>query len=226
MKRCPVCKVKVNNGRKTCPICYSMLDDDNKELAYQPYPKNIRKSRLSLLTKILLFISIVIVLSCGVINLYTISTGNDYYWSIIVLASVVYLWIILKYVFSNRGVITGRIIVVGIITSIGIYLIEALLVRSTDYWFSIDIVIPFILITTVLIVLIMMFVRKKLIIDTLFPLFGLTLLTAVPLLIVMNMNSRLWPAISCAALGMFSLIYMLIFHTKDVSEEFKKRLHF
>ena len=225
MKSCPSCRVHVNNNRNTCPFCYRVLTDDKTPLDFQAYPNHIRKPRVSLMTKILLFISIVIVFACILVNAYTISLGDEYLWSVIVFAAVLFMWVILKYVFTNIGVITGRIIVASVYTSLFIFLIELFLVKSRDYWFSIDIVIPFIIITTIITVLIFMMANKKLINDTLFPLFGLTLLSMLPLMIVMNLNSILWPSIACAGLGAVPLLYMLIFHTRDVAEEFKKRLH-
>lgn len=226
MKNCPSCRVHINNNRNTCPFCYRVLTDDKASLDFQAYPKHIRKPRVSLMTKILLFISIVIVFACILVNAYTISLGDEYLWSVIVFAAVLFMWVILKYVFTNIGVITGRIIVASVYTSLFIFLIELFLVKSKDYWFSIDIVIPFIIITTIITVLIFMMANKKLINDTLFPLFGLTLLSMLPLMIVINLNSIFWPSIACAGLGAVTLIYMLIFHTRDVADEFKKRLHF
>lgn len=225
MKYCKKCGLYVNNDRNTCPFCYSVLDDDGKELDFQPYPKYKKKVVLSITAKIFLFISIITAITSILVNSYTISLGYDYYWSIIVIFSIVYLWIIINYVFSNRGVLTGRIITTSVLTSICIYLIEFFLVKSNSYWFSLDIVIPFIFIGTTITVLLIMLISKKLIIDTLIPLFGLCLLSMLLCLIDVRMNSILWPALSSCALSAITLIYMLVFHIKDVSDEFKKRFH-
>ena len=33
MKRCPSCKININTDRKTCPLCYDILEDvDDKQL--------------------------------------------------------------------------------------------------------------------------------------------------------------------------------------------------
>lgn len=225
MKYCSSCKIHVNNKRNTCPFCYSVLEDDGSELTNQEYPKYVRKKRLSMATKILLFISIVVCLASLLVNIYTVSIGDKYYWSIFVFAAFIYLWIILKYVFTSRGVVTERIITTAIITGFVIFLIELLFVKSTTLWFSIAIVIPFIFMATILIVLIFMMANRKLVIDTLFSLFGFTLLLMVPLLVCAYTNMLLWPSIICASMGAVTLIYMLVFHTRDVTEEFKKRLH-
>ena len=228
MKYCPSCKVFINNDRKTCPLCYHVLENDDKELDFQKYPMYKHKRRLTLFTKIMLFISIIIILASVITNAVLIVNGIDYYWSIIVIAGIIYLWIILKYVFSNIGVITSKIMSTSLVTSLILLFIEIFLVKSKEYWFSIDIVIPCILVVTLFVVLLMMLIRKKLVIDSLFPLFGYTLISLMPLIIVLNMDMKsiLWPSITCTSISAITLLYMLIFHTRDVAEEFKKRLHF
>ena len=109
MKYCPHCHVSVNNDRKKCPLCYQILEDDNKPMYYQPYPKKKIKDKMSLVTKILLFVSIVAVIASIVVNIYTFSNEHPLYWCVLVVVGVPYIWLSVRYVILSRGNIPTKI---------------------------------------------------------------------------------------------------------------------
>lgn len=228
MKHCPCCKIDVNTNRLTCPICYHVLEDDKAIVKLQPYPQAKSKPKMNIPTKIFLLLSLLASIISILVNVYTVNQGDQYYWSIIVIASILYLWIILKYVIDGHGILTTRIISAFLNASIVLFLIELFLVKSKNYWFTLDMVIPFMIIACTLIVLFLMFYKTDLIIDTLLPLFGLCLISMAPLLLIsfLNVKAHIWPEIACAGLGGFTMLYMLVFHFTDVTKEFLKRFHF
>lgn len=67
MKKCNSCKIEFNTSEKLCPLCQNELVG---ECENEVFPKNIRFTANSLILKIVLFISVVIALIVGFIEVY------------------------------------------------------------------------------------------------------------------------------------------------------------
>ncbi len=105
MKRCKHCNVNVVADKNYCPLCYNDLEDDGKG-GYPLLTERTTNERIPrkayFLARLFLLISIVVVAVCLYINL---TTSTSYLWSVVVLVSIVYLWILIAHtIISKRSV--------------------------------------------------------------------------------------------------------------------------
>lgn len=105
MKYCKNCNVDVSTDENYCPICYSYLDEGEGE-EFQLYLKRTKTTKtsvgVSFVKKLFIFLSICAVVVCGVINYMT---ANAFTWSLVVVSSLIYAWVLLAHtIISSRGV--------------------------------------------------------------------------------------------------------------------------
>lgn len=106
MKKCESCNVTVNTKHNTCPLCFRELIDiggkNSIDLFKQKVDKPKNKHR-EILVKIFAFLSLIAVVTCLIVNLFT-----QVYplWSLIVVQVIVYSWILITHtILSNRGIL-------------------------------------------------------------------------------------------------------------------------
>ena len=105
MKYCKNCNVDVATDENYCPICYSYLEEGDSE-EFQLYLKRTKTTKttagVSFVKKLFIFLSICAVVICGVID-YMVA--NAFSWSLVVLASIVYAWVLDAHtIISSRAV--------------------------------------------------------------------------------------------------------------------------
>ena len=94
MKKCNSCKIEFNTSSKFCPLCQNILVGESKEVMF---PKNIRYKTNSLILKILLFASIVILLTFGFVELMISKTINiTWYIGMGLLTNYIIIYFILR----------------------------------------------------------------------------------------------------------------------------------
>ena len=94
MKKCNSCKIEFNTSEKLCPLCQNQLVG---ECENEVFPKNIRFTANSLILKIVLFISVVIALIVGFIEVYNMhSLKYTCYTSLGLITNFCVIYFILK----------------------------------------------------------------------------------------------------------------------------------
>ena len=105
MKKCEICSVKIASDKHYCPLCYNDIDGENAN----EYPlTEIKTADVKtkhtgrFLAKLFFIISLATFGICVFVN---IESKGSYLWSMIVLTSIVYLWILVAHtILSKRSV--------------------------------------------------------------------------------------------------------------------------
>ena len=94
MKKCNSCNIKFNINDKYCPLCQNILIGSSNEILF---PQNIRLKTNSLILKIILFISIVILLISGFVEIMAIDKLKiTIYIALGVITNYIVIYFILK----------------------------------------------------------------------------------------------------------------------------------
>ena len=223
MKTCNKCKVKINTIREYCPLCHQILagenDPDHVELFYEKDGPRIPLSPKA--QRIITFIFLISMIVLGVIN---IVDRSGTFWSLIPIGAIIYLWLVLKLnVFSRLGSVV-RITFSSILLSVLVIFLN-LRIDDSSLW-SVDYVLPSIIIVNNFIILLIMLIRNKAFHYYAFPLFLLTLLSVVPILLYFFGIAEAYTiSVITFGHGLLILFFMLIFYPKVLREILKKVFH-
>jgi len=224
MKKCHKCNVLVDTERKTCPLCFEILkltDDESVSASPYPKPENTIVVR-SIFLRVMSFLTIIGVIGAVAVNFVTFKL-NPTYWSLIVVMAVGYFWILIKSTFRGNGNVPMRLVVQMIALSILTYSID----RIAGYggW-SINYVIPFLSILSILAINFILIGNGFKYNDYLLYLFAAFVLGFIPsILWVFNRVDLLWPSLSAVSFSFSTIVGMLIFADRETKEELKKRFH-
>lgn len=217
MKQCKKCHVKVRTDEDVCPLCQNKLVGSSMENVF-PYVPTIKK-RFSLFFKILLLVSIVISLICVAID-YAL---NKYHFSLLVVFGFVCLFIILKTTMTKRDSIYKTIL--------WQLVIFAILIISWDYFtgwhsWSLTYAVPILCIVGSVSIAILSIVLHDYLDEELFYFICIALIGIIPLIFVFtNIITNKIPSVICAFLNIFCFIGLVIFKSREILEELKRRMH-
>jgi len=220
MKRCNKCNVDVDSVRNSCPLCGQILEkiDDKQITKYPSYLPT--EKHLNILLRILLYLSILAIISTVLINFLTY---KETLWSIYVVLGVLYLWVLLRSTIMSKGNIAGKLLVQMITVSLVCYGIE--LISDTSNW-ALDYVIPFVCIATILAILIISLIKKMKYNDYLTYLLLAVLISWVPLIFYFfDIIKISWPSVAAASLSIAVVLGMIVFADRATKDEIKKRFH-
>jgi hypothetical protein len=241
MKYCGKCKVKVNMELQKCPLCSMTLTDAETQvqeagekcpdpenrtqqpgacgIGYPP-PDTGNTERYNFVLRLFLFISVAIGSASLLFNLMTF---RGVLWSLYVIGTMLYLWIVVAYpLFKKRKI--GHIIVVDAIsTSVYVYCLE--LGTRTKGW-GLSYVTPFILIgATLMITFIILLKRLKWREYSTYQ----TIMVALGFLPVIfclaGLVTPVWPSVLSAFYSFLTLTGMFIFVDKKYKNELIRRFH-
>ena len=105
MKHCKKCNIDVNTEGHVCPICNDVLVEKKGDNVNKPngYPQLINKHRFPFVVKLFAFLSIIASIICAFVNYKTFNSEAPSYWSIIVIAGILYCWGIAR-IFSYKRI--------------------------------------------------------------------------------------------------------------------------
>ena len=224
MKSCSQCKVLVNTERKTCPLCFTLLNNvDGKEALLVPYPKYQSKPvRYNIFYRVLVFLSIIVTFVCVLVNIFTYKENHNL-WSLVVIAGFLYLWILFRSTLRGTGNIPRRLVIQMLTLSSLIYIID--LLSGYEQW-SLNFVIPFLSMASLLSVIILLISNTVRFHDYISALFAAIILGFIPFILwIFRIVESLWPSLSAASLSFSTIIGMFIFAGTEIKEELKKRFH-
>lgn len=219
MRYCSHCGVKIANDIETCPLCDMQTErtDDSFSLDY-PYVKS-RFSR-GLLLKLITFTALVFLAVSFMVD-HFVPTGSP--WVFIVAAAVVYLWIsainVLRYTPNPASIILCQLISVGGLT----FAIDFL---TGYYRWSVNYVIPFLIIAASLTLTLMILIRPmKYRAFTIYQLVIAVLGTMSVLLWLLGWSRVEWPVETAAFMAILCFAVTLVFSWRRTKSELKKRFH-
>jgi len=226
MKYCNSCKVSVDSSRKTCPLCYEILENPNDVVSTQEYPKPAEKKKKGFFFRFFLFLSVVASGICVFLNIMNYNVASEVpLWSILVVSGIIYFWITIKYTFMGRGVITYKLALLAFVHCIIILLVN-IVIGFENKW-SIAWVMPFIFVSHLFTILVISFANKKIFVDSIVAILIFGLLSIIPYIVYHygHITERI-PALVSMFFGLASIVLLFVFKFPDVKEELKKRLHF
>ena len=220
MQNCIHCKVKIRGEHTVCPLCAGILEDKGnpKEDVFPHIPTIYQE--FNLFIRLLILISIVgVVVSFAVNLIFT----KDSFWSILVAAGVLSMWISLFFIIRNKNNIAKTIL-----WQVGIISILSFIWDRSMGWigWSIDYVIP----TVCVLAMIVMAVGAKILKIGVGDLIIYLLIDAIfgfvpAIFIIFTWVTVQFPSVICVALSIISLSAMILFEGDNMKTGLKKRMH-
>ncbi|NLL01083.1 MAG: hypothetical protein GX271_10540 [Clostridiales bacterium] len=220
MQNCIHCKVRIKGEHIVCPLCAGILEDKGnpKEDVYPHIPTIYQE--FNMFIRILILVSIIgVVASIAVNMIFT----KESFWSLLVAAGVMSMWISLFFIIRNRNNIAKTILwQVGIIS-----VLSVIWDRSMGWYnWSIDYVIP----TVCVLAMIVMAVGAKILKIGVRDLIIYLLIDAIfgfipAIFILFGWVNVLFPSVICVAVSIISLSALILFEGDNMKTELNKRMH-
>ncbi len=214
MKRCNSCNIEINTKDKYCPLCQNILIGKEYEMMF---PDNVRYKTGSLVLKIVLFSSIVILLISGFIELLCTSRLRI---TLIIGLGLITNFIALYYIIKNSSNIYRMIGKYGLIIII-LLIIWYIFIRNkviTNY------IIPSVCILELIFnfVIGLIFRKNYLIKYSGQMVMNIFLLLLPILLVAFKQTTNNIMSYLCCLFSIISISFLLIFFYEDIKEELHK----
>ena len=224
MKKCLSCGVIVDETHARCPLCRREFSAPDAILENPWYPqytltKTARKNTLH--KKVIGYLVLVICSICIVINLLS---GANRFWSIDVLSSVLYGWLLIRHTILSK-VHPGAKILAQVFGISGLLFVLNMMTGSARW--SVNYVFPFLVIGGTFLITIIIISKKTTWKEYIGHIITLILLGFAPLIFyVFGLSQVLWTGITAAMYAFLTLIGMLLFSDKGFKSELIRRFHF
>lgn len=223
MKKCNSCNVYISDESDVCPLCRHGLTevDDLKIKKQAVYPDIVfSRRKFNSLINIFKLISLILIVLSVCINAITYS---ETWWSVIVVAAVVYFWVTMKYSILHNTNYAAKILVQIILTMLLSVLIDFVLGYSG--W-SVNYALPSIALLGCAAIAILMVVnymnwQSYIMFQIAFVAFGI-------IFVILYANRIITkPLMTYMALGISLLMFIctIIFGDKKAKTELKRRFH-
>ena len=221
MKTCKRCNVRVSDDSGICPLCHTVLTEHDGVRTERTYPDLFGRTKTyNLLTRILLFLSIVGGIAAIVVNYLTY---DKVMWSLLTTAVILYYWSAIIHSIRHQVNVASKILVQAVCASVLSVLADYVLGFSN--W-SINYVVPSILTLAGIAVLIIILVNRVHFQTYIIYQFIIGVLGFVPfLLFVFGVVNKPFMSIVATIVSALSLIGTSIFGEKTVRSELKRRFH-
>ncbi len=223
MTKCENCHVTLGGQLSRCPLCLKALQfesDHTGESLYPVYNNGIEKKNLKF--KIFLFLSIVV---CSILTLVNILTFQiaPILWFIYVLIIVIYLWIFIGHTIKSKRSIGSKILLQTLGAS---FLLFAIDLNSGYGKWSVNIVIPVIVMVGILFITFKMSTRKMQWNEYIGYTISMILVGFIPIILfLIGVSNILWPSAVAALFSVLAIVGMFIFADKRFKNEFIRRFH-
>lgn len=220
MRYCESCKVSVASGQRSCPLCHSELADRDDQFE-QAFPSAPSVSGAKRKTKLLIYLSIVVVAACVLIDFYTARNG---YWPLIAAIGMAYLWLSIRFIRKSRR----NIGMLALIQIFGISLLSFVIDSATGYYqWSTNYVIPFVLISAAGLMTAVLIFRPKRFRDYILYQLGISVLgIGMSAFLLWDKSTVMWTGVVGAAYSGLTILGIMIFTPRKTRHELKKRFHF
>lgn len=222
MKTCKRCKVIIREDSNICPLCRTVLTNIDEESIDKIYPSiDVNPHKYNIIKRIFLFVSI---LSAAGSILTNYLTYNGVIWSAITIAAIIYFWVIMSYSIKRNRNIASQILVQVVCTSI----LTIIMDNAIGYigW-SVNHVIPEIMILANVAVLILVFVNRMYWYTYVLNQIVIAVCGLIPgVLFLCGVIKVPLPTILATATSFIVLVVMIIFGDKTIKSELKRRFHF
>ena len=219
MKYCNYCKVEIREDKERCTLCGNKLEEKAGE-SERIYPDIAPLYKSHIAIRILVFISIVIIVTSFAVNIIFPSDRN---WPILLIFGLLSIWLGLIFVVQKRYHIAKKIVWQVIIVS--------LLSIFWDYkigWrgWSLDYVIPIASVSAMIIMYVTAKIMRLSSRDYITYAFIDGLFGIIPIIFLFfDMVNVSYPSIISIGFSIISISAILIFEGKEIKKEIEKRMH-
>ena len=225
MKKCPECKILVGGPAKTCPLCGTALKPSDVPGGEEPlYPdfslRTKRRERFPFLAKLFAFISLVVIIVCGVINLLT---EGKLSWSLYVIGAIAAAWCSVGLHLLTRVNLNFKLL--ADLCALSGYLMLIDWLTGWNRW-SVNYVLPLLYIGIMITVFILALVFRMYWREYIHSLIVISLLGIIPLLFFLNGEPPTrFLNLAAALLAGVLLIGLLFFAGGKMFSEWRRRLN-
>ena len=223
MKTCNKCKITIATEHDYCPLCHQTLDGQLADNHVELYPlHNIERESLSpKAQRIIFFFTVLLIIVLGVINVVEPDPG---FWSLIPIGALVYLWLLIRFVVFTRHSSTMRITMSTLFITILLFLINTQ--TDPDLLWSLDYVLPSLIIANNTTIFMILLIRKEGIKHHSFHLVLLVTVSLLPMLLYyVNVITALIMPLIAFAHGLLLLLHLLVFYPSVLKELLKRIFH-
>ena len=219
MKRCDQCGFHVDNPLEHCPLCYATLLRVDGQLEVLSYPDLSKKVvRYNIIWRALLVLSIMAGSICLTINWLT---NRDFWWSLLVIVSILYIWITVGTAIRRRTKI-GFNILVQVINLL--FLVIFIDIFAGNKGWALNYVVPLLFVTAMVCDSVIVVIRRAYVGVSILGFLLVALLGFLPIFLnVMKLTTILWPALASALCSAISLISIFLFAGQVTKNELIKR---
>lgn len=230
MKYCPHCHVHVNTERKTCPLCFHVLEEKEEPSFYQPYHPYERPPRSQeIFMRIVLYLVIVAIIASTVINLATLGqTTGVRWWSFMVDVSAIYTYFFITTMIKGKRNMAVRFLLQIFLLSFLLIVINLVLRNGRQPLWALTYVIPSCITSALIVTVLMSFIKPALYREYLPSMVLMSLLSVIPLILFFttkNLMDAMWPSIMACSTGFLVILGIFIFPRRVTQEEIRKRFH-
>ncbi|WDV44943.1 DUF6320 domain-containing protein [Clostridiaceae bacterium M8S5] len=221
MKHCKFCDVNIDDSQVRCPLCHKKLEGqiENEDRQYPQY--NLEKiQKKNYRSKVFSFIVIIVISVCTLINLLNY---NGLLWSFYVIFPLGYVWLSIRNTIISNMHYGVKILLQLIGLSFMLFMVD---ITNGQFSWSVDIVIPLLIITSIFIMTIIIYTIPMLWSEYIGYLFIIMFIGLIPIVLYLtNIAKILWPSAVSALYTLLTLIGMFIFSDKKLKNEFVRRFH-
>lgn len=231
MKHCHECNVDIDTSRVTCPFCKDILEDKNDEKTKMESYENFKEKKrpTHLVRKIFIFLSLIAIFVCCIINFLTFEKS---YWSLIIVGSIIYLWVLIGFTILSRHNIALKLLLQAIAIALILTFIQ---METPSVHWLIPYALPFIMVATTFAITLLIFIKIMRYKDYMLYLIMVALIGIIPLILacadttshlfIVNDKVIMWPSIVCCSYAGFTIIGLFLFGNRATKAEFIKRFH-
>lgn len=219
---CKYCNVYVDSNLIRCPLCLRVISKDTaiSDSLYPEYNMNEDAHKSHSKRRLFLFLSISISGLCFLLNLLTWS-GQP--WSLYIIVSILYAWILVGNTILSKSHTGVRILLQLVGISFVVLIFDII---SGNLNWALNFVIPLLTIAAILLITINVHVKRMLWREYLLYQFIMILIGLVPIvLFLFGVIDVLWPSAAAVFSAVITFISMMIFSDKEFKNELAKRFH-
>lgn len=227
MKNCDKCHVDINTNQEYCPLCHQVLSGENDPDFHELYPEYVplRREVLPLTKKVLLFLTIVSILTLIAINWLTWGENNSL-WSLIPIGSILYFWLIVRYGVLSKQNIAFKLFLLTTVLVLILNLIDRVYGDPATRGWALDYVTPLAFLACNLAISVIIWVRKINYRDYIFYLITIMVFSLIPIVLALTSVIKIvWPSVAALGAAIFILLFIIFFFPRSIKDEIKKRFH-
>ncbi len=228
MKHCDKCNVDIQTNQKYCPLCHQILSGEEDFTKKEIYPEYVPLNRtvLPLTKKIMLFITVVTIITLVSVNYFTYDTTPTM-WSLIPIGSTLYFWLVVRYGILSKQNIAFKLAFLTTLLLIILNLIDQnyTIAPATPGW-ALNYVTPLALLACNFAISVIIWVKRINYREYLIYLLSILVFSLIPIILgLFKIITVLWPSIAAFGAAMFILLVIIFFFPKSIKNEIRKRFH-